>query len=337
MTKKGLSLYLLFAVFIFSLPLYLANEYYVSLLIIVGINVLAALGIVLLTGFAGQLSLCQAAFYGIGAYTTGVLSAKFGFNPWISLVLGVLMACCLAYLLGLPALKLKGHYLAMATLGFGEIVNIVFKEWGSLTGGPSGLVGIPQLALGGFTLDTDLRYYMLVWCIVMLVLAFLINLTNSRIGRGLLSIKRSEDAAASLGVSVATYKIKVFMLCAALGALGGGLYAHYITVISPEAFDVFYSIILIIMAVCGGLTYIWGGVIGASLFTIIPEALQAVDDYSVIAYGFILLFILMFMPQGIAGLLDAGIKQAKGVFWQKWRPLETQGVGRIDTTSRDVE
>ena len=110
MTKKGLSLYLLFAVFIFSLPLYLANEYYVSLLIIVGINVLAALGLILLIGFAGQLSLCQAAFYGIGAYTTGVLSAKFGFNPWVSLTLGVLMACCLAYLLGLPALKLKGHY-----------------------------------------------------------------------------------------------------------------------------------------------------------------------------------------------------------------------------------
>ena len=317
MTKHNLPLYILFSLAIIIFPFLVANEYYLTVMIIIGINALVALGLILLIGFTGQLSLSQAAFYGIGAYTTGVLSAKFFFNPWISLVLGIIMACCIAFILGLPALKLKGHCLAMATLGFGEIVNIVFKEAGNLTGGPSGLIGIPQLSIGNFMFDTDLRYYLLVWSIVLVVIAILFNLTGSRIGRGLLSIKHSEDAAASLGVPVATYKIKIFMCCAGLGALGGGLYAHYITVISPEAFDVFHSIVLIIMAVSGGLTYIWGGVIGAFLFTLIPEVLQAVEDYSIITYGFILLFILMFMPKGIAGLLHLGIEKIKERFFNK--------------------
>ncbi|NIO04986.1 MAG: branched-chain amino acid ABC transporter permease, partial [Proteobacteria bacterium] len=236
MTRGRLPLFIIVSAAIFLFPFIARDDYFLTVMIIVGIHVLVALGLTMLIGFAGQLSLCQAAFYGIGAYTTGVLSAKFGVSPWISSVLAVFFACLLAFTLGVPALKLRGHYLAMATLGFGEIMTIVFKELGSLTGGPSGLVGIPRLGIGSFFLDTDLRYYLLVWVIVLVVVAFLINLTNSRVGRALLALKRSEDAAATMGIPVARYKIKVFVLCAGLGALAGALYAHYVTVISPESF-----------------------------------------------------------------------------------------------------
>jgi branched-chain amino acid transport system permease protein len=314
MSKKNFLAYVVFATAIFLFPVVQRDEYFLTVMIIVGINVLVASGLTMLIGFAGQLSLCQAAFFGIGAYTTGVLSTKFGINPWISIVFAIFLACCLAFILGLPALKLRGHYLAMATLGFGEIVNIVFKELGTLTGGPSGLTGIPRLTLAGISLDTDLRYFLFVWFFVLVVIAFLMNLTSLRVGRGLLALKRSEDAAAVMGIPVARYKIKVFMLGSALASLGGVLYAHYITVISPESFEVFFSLVVVTMVVAGGLTYVWGGVLGAFLFTVLPEVLQAFEDYSIVIYGFILLLILMFMPQGIAGIIDSGMKKVKGFF-----------------------
>lgn len=314
MSKKNFLVYAVFATAIFLFPVVQRDEYFLTVMIIVGINVLVASGLTMLIGFAGQLSLCQAAFYGIGAYTTGVLSTKFGINPWISIVFAIFLACCLAFILGLPALKLRGHYLAMATLGFGEIVNIVFKELGTLTGGPSGLTGIPRLTLAGISLDTDLRYFLFVWFFVLVVIAFLMNLTSLRVGRGLLALKRSEDAAGVMGIPVARYKIEVFMLGSALAALGGAFYAHYVTVISPESFDVFFSLVVVTMVVAGGLTYVWGGVIGAFLFTILPEVLQAFEDYSIVTYGSILLFILMFMPQGIAGIIESSMKKVKRAF-----------------------
>ncbi|MBW2031814.1 MAG: branched-chain amino acid ABC transporter permease [Deltaproteobacteria bacterium] len=311
MNRSNLLLLIVLATGLFAFPLILRDVYLLTLMIFVGIHILVALGLTMLIGFAGQLSLCQAAFYGIGAYTTAVLSVKTGMNPLFTSIVAVLLACLVAFILGMPALKLRGHYLAMATLGFGEIVNIVFKEWGAMTGGPSGLVGIPQMHIGGISVDTDLRYFYFVWIIVLLVVAFLINLANSRVGRGLQALKRSEDAAGTMGIPVARYKIKVFVLSAALAALGGALYAHYVTVISPESFDVFFSVVLVTMVVAGGLLSVWGGVIGASLFTILPDTLQAFEDYNVIIYGFILLFILMFMPKGLAGLISLGVDRAK--------------------------
>jgi len=271
-------------------------------MIFVGIHVLVALGLTMLMGFAGQLSLCQAAFFGLGAYGTAIFSVKAGLPTLFSIPLAVALGCCVALILGIPALKLRGHYLAMATLGFGEIVNIVFKEWGGMTGGPSGFVGIPKLSLGPFMVNSDLRFYFVVWVSVLAVVGFLMNLAGSRVGRGLQALKRSEEAAAMMGIPVARYKIKVFVLSAALASFGGALYAHYVTVISPETFDVFFSVVLVTMVVAGGLSSVWGGVIGASIFTILPNVLQAFEDDSIVIYGGILLFILMFMPQGLAGL-----------------------------------
>jgi branched-chain amino acid transport system permease protein len=314
MTKTHATLLGLLGVAILFLPSLSSNAYLLTVMVFVGIHVLVALGLTMLTGFAGQLSLCQASFYGLGAYGTAVFSVKAGLPTLLSIPLAVAFASCVAFILSVPALRLRGHYLAMATLGFGEIVNIVFKEWGSMTGGPSGFVGIPKLSLGPFMVNTDLRFYFLVWASVLVVNAFLINLANSRVGRGLQALKRSEEAAAMMGVPVARYKIKVFVLSAALASFGGALYAHYVTVISPEIFDVFFSIVLVTMVVAGGLYSVWGGVIGASIFTILPNVLQAFEDYSIIIYGAILLFILMFMPQGLAGLVAVVAEKNKKFF-----------------------
>lgn len=314
MTRNHLLLLILLAVAIVLFPLFMTNVYLLTVMIFVGIHVLVALGLTMLMGFAGQLSLCQAAFYGLGAYATAFFSAKLGLPPPLSIPLAMTLACFVALVLGIPALKLRGHYLAMATLGFGEIVNIVFKEWGAVTGGPSGFIGIPKLSFGSFVFDTDLRFYFFVWVSVLIAVMFLSNLVHSRVGRGLQALKRNEEAAATMGVPVARYKIKVFMLSAALASFGGALYAHYVTVISPESFDVVFSVILVTMVVAGGLTSVWGGVIGASIFTMLPNVLQAFEDYSIVIYGAILLFILMFMPQGIVGLIATTADKAKRSF-----------------------
>lgn len=309
MTKNDLYILgiVVFALLLFSLY----DPSYQSLMIFIGIHIIVALGLTMLMGFAGQLSLCQAAFYGIGAYTSGVLAIRTGWSPCITVILAVLLACAIALILGIPALRLKGHYLAMATLGFGEIISIIFNEWIGITGGPSGLIGIPTFSFGRFVLDTDAKYYVLVWLLVIGVIIFLTNLANSRVGRALQALKRSEDAAATMGIPVAKYKLKVFVLSAALAALGGALYAHYVTVVSPESFNVIFSLILITMVVSGGLVSIWGGVIATSLFTILPDALQQFQDYNIVIYGLVLLFILMFMPKGIAGFVSAGVEKIK--------------------------
>ena len=307
MRKNDLGIYLIFAIIIFFLfPIISGTDsYFLVVMIFVGIKILVTLGLTILLGFAGQLCLAQAAFYGIGAYSTGILSVKYGINPWISVVFALFLAGLFALIIGLPALRLKGHYLAMATLGFGMIINVIFKEWGSLTGGPSGLVNIPRLSFGSFVLETDFSYYLFVWIIVFLAIAFLLNIANSRIGRALLALKGKEDAARAMGIPVERYKITVFIFSGVIAALGGTLYSHYVTVISPECFDVFNSIIFVTMVVAGGATNIYGAVVGTFLFVVLPEFLQAFEDYSVIIYGFVLLFVIMFMPQGIAGTLGS--------------------------------
>jgi len=307
MRKSDLEIYLIFAIIIFFLfPIISGiDSYFLVVMIFVGIKILVTLGLTILLGFAGQLCLAQAAFYGIGAYSTGILSVRYGINPWISVVFALFLASLFALIIGLPALRLKGHYLAMATLGFGMIINVIFKEWGSLTGGPSGLVNIPRLSFGSFVLETDFSYYLFVWIIVFLAIAFLLNIANSRIGRALLALKSKEDAAKAMGIPVERYKITVFIFSGVIAALGGTLYSHYVTVISPECFDVFNSIIFVTMVVAGGATNIYGAVAGTFLFVVLPEFLQAFEDYSVIIYGFVLLFVIMFMPQGIVGTLGS--------------------------------
>jgi branched-chain amino acid transport system permease protein len=283
-----------------------ALGHYPDLMIFAGIYTIIAIGLSLLMGYAGQISLGNAAFYGIGAYTSAILTVRYGLNPWLCIMAGAALAAGVALLIGTPALKLRGHYLAMATLAFGIIVNIIFREETRWTGGPDGMIGIPGLTLFGFAFDTVTKYYYLVWSVVFMVFIIVANLIQSPLGRALRAIHASEAAAAAIGVGVSGYKVLAFVCSAALAALAGSLYAHYTNFINPSTFDLFFSIKLIIMIALGGMHSLWGALAGAVAITFLSlEWLHYFQEYEIIVYGVILLAIVIFLPQGIAGLPTA--------------------------------
>ncbi len=285
------------------------NPYYILLANVVGLNIIVVIGLNLLIGYTGQISLGHGAFFGMGAYLSGVLTANYGLPPWPTMLLAVSVTSFVALLIGLPVLKLKGHYLVMATLGFNVIVSICMVEMEYWTGGTSGLPGIPSLTIGPWTLDTDLDVFPLIWGFALSVLVISLNLVHSRVGRGLRAIHGSEVAAGTLGVNTRLYKIQVFVFSAALASISGSLYAHYITFISPKTFDFFYSVKVVIMVIIGGLGSVWGSLIGAAVITALPELLEMVEEYSVLAYGLILALVLMFFPDGLLPGLVEGFRK----------------------------
>jgi branched-chain amino acid transport system permease protein len=281
------------------LPLFVRGDYYLSILVFMGLNSLIVMGLSLLMGYAGQISLGHAAFYGIGAYCTGVLTTHFGYSIYLSFLAGTILSVLVAILIGIPALRLKGHYLAVATLGIGEIVFIIFNEMMELTGGPSGLSNIPGIHLGNFKFNSSFRFYYLVWGINLLALFFSLNLIHSRIGRALRSMHGSETAASAMGVNLSLLKIQVFVLSAVFASIAGSLYAHFVSFISPNNFGLMVSVMFLLMGVIGGIHNIWGALLGASLLTFLPEYLRIFNQYDILVYGAILLAILLFMPEGI--------------------------------------
>jgi branched-chain amino acid transport system permease protein len=295
-------------------PQVLTNEYYLTVLIVGGFHVILTMGLNLLMGFAGQVSLGHAAFYGLSAYTTGILTATLHWPVPAGIAAAVVLVGAIAWLIGIPTLKLKGHYLAMGTLGFGIIVFIVFNEATGLTGGPSGFTGIPKLSAAGLVASSDRRYYYVVWGVVLLLFALARNLVRSRMGRALRGIHTSETAAAVLGVDVAKYKVFVFVLSALYAAVAGALYAHYVTFISPGTFSFHTSIQLVTMVVLGGMASLWGAVAGALFLTVLPEALRAIESYDILVYGGILVLCMMFLPGGLAEGLRKAAEAARGRF-----------------------
>jgi len=295
------------------LPVLLPSNYYLGIMIFIGLNALAAMGLCLLMGYAGQISLGHAAFFGIGAYISGILSASYGLSPWLSMAIAVPATAGLAFVLGVPILRLQGYYLAVATLGMGIIVYLVFMNWTSLTGGPSGLSSIPYLTLGPFTFNRDLKVYYLVWAMVFLALAGGRNIVNSRVGRALRSIHSSEIAAQAMGINTSRYKVKVFALSAGYAALAGGLYAHYLTFISPAPFGYQFSIELLVMVVVGGIGNLSGAILGAAVITLLSEILRdlmprlfsyGAGEYEIVFFGILLIVFMIFLPGGLVQGLE---------------------------------
>jgi branched-chain amino acid transport system permease protein len=258
-----------------------------------------AVALNLLLGYAGQISLGHAGFFGMGAYLSGILTATCGWNPWLAMPLAALAVGILATLIAFPILKLKGHYLAMATLGLGIIIYIVFNETVDLTGGPSGLSGIPNLAVGSLVFDSDIKNYYLVWTFTLSVMLFSVNLAGSRIGRALRAVHDSEVAARVMGVNARLLKVQVFALSAVISSLAGSLYAHTMTFVSPASFGFNFSIELLTMVVIGGLGSVYGSFLGAALLTLLPELLRGAQDYDIVIYGGLLMVMVMFMPGGL--------------------------------------
>ncbi len=288
-----------FAAAVALAPFVLGNDYYLTVLIVGGFNVIVVLGLNLLMGYAGQISLGHAAFYGIAAYATGILTTTWHWPVPAGMAAGILLALLVAFLIGIPTLRLKGHYLAMGTLGFGIIVYIVLNEATALTGGPSGFPGIPRLGALGAVVASDRAYYYVVWGAVLVLFVLAQNLVRSRVGRALRAIHTSEAAAGVLGVDTGRYKLFVFVLSAFYAGVAGTLYAHYVTFVSPGTFGFHASILLVTMAVLGGMDSLWGAVAGALFLTALPELLRAVEDFDILIYGAILVVCMMFLPGGL--------------------------------------
>ena len=305
----------LLALVIGSLPVFIRSSYHLSILIFIGISTILTVGLCLLMGYAGQISLGQAAFYGLGSYLSAILTVRYQLSPWPALALGGILTGLVAYGIGIPIFRLREHYLAMATLGLGIVVQLAFMEFDEWTGGPSGFPGIPRLSVLGFTFKRDLDYFYLVWGVALLILFLSQNVVQSRIGRALRSIHDSEMAAEMVGVHIAHYKKQVFALSAVYASIAGALHAHYLTFISPSDFSVLVSIELVVMASVGGLASIWGAIFGAGAITGLTEILRSImarwlnnasGEYEILAYGLILIVIMIFMPEGLGvGILTS--------------------------------
>lgn len=301
--KREIIIFSVFTLAVLVVPLFLRGSYYLNVLVFIGINTLLAVALNLLLGYAGQISLGHAAFFGLGAYISGVLTTRFGLDPWFVLVVAAVLSGAVAFIIGFPILKLKGHYLAMATLGFGIIIYIIFNETVAVTGGPSGLSGIPNLHIGSLVFDSDLSNYYLIWIITLVVMLLSINLSQSRIGRALRAIHNSEVAARVMGVNARILKVQIFTVSALISAVAGSLYAHTMTFISPASFGFNFSVELVTMVIIGGLGSIYGSFLGAAILTVLPEVLRVLHDFDIVVYGLLLIIMTMYLPGGlISGL-----------------------------------
>ncbi|MFD2370520.1 branched-chain amino acid ABC transporter permease [Brevibacillus sp. GCM10020057] len=298
---KSLGIYLaLMIIFPFVMP----DEYYRSVGIVIGLHAIVSIGLCLVMGLAGQISLGQAAFWGLGAYTSAVLTTKVGLTPLLGLIASAIVPALFAFILGRAIAGLQGYYLAMATLAFGYIVQIGISEWEPVTGGASGIISIPKIAFFG---DSELSMYYLIWGIVTCVLVFSLNLMHSRIGRAFRAIHKSEVAATSMGVDVRKFKLNAFVVSGMFAGISGGLYAHYMGILDPQPFGMHESIKFLTMVVVGGMTSIWGALIGTLLIGFISEGLILLSevvpglqgDVDTIVFGAILVLIVMFMPEGL--------------------------------------
>jgi branched-chain amino acid transport system permease protein len=310
-----------FILFLLIIPRFLTNEYYINTLTLSLTHAIIVVGLNLLMGYAGQISLGHAAFYGLAAYTSAVLTVTFSFPVSAGMIAGIFVAGAVAYLIGIPTLKLKGHYLAMATLGFGVIVYIFFNETIELTGGPSGFTGVPRLNIMGYKFESDISYYYLVSIVLAGVVFLTLNLIHSRTGRALRAIHTSETASQVVGIDIAKYKVFVFVLSALFAGLAGVLYVHNLAFVAPSSFGFNFSVELVTMVVLGGMANVWGSVIGAFFITILPEFLRMFENIEVLLYGAILVLFMIFLPEGIAGgivKLFAMLKAKKNNVSEKW-------------------
>lgn len=283
-------------------------EYFLHIIVISGIYIILALSLNLIVGFTGLPALGHAAFSCIGAYTSSLLALNLGLSPWVGLILGACLAGLSGVVIGYPAVRLKGDYLALATFGLGVIVYSIAKNWVSLTRGPMGLPGIPGFSIFGYELSEIWQYLILVGFFVLITIFVINRIVKSPFGRVLRSIREDEVASEALGKDVNKHKLIVFVVGAFFAGIGGSLYAHYITFIDPSSFTVTESITILLMVIFGGMGSIQGSVVGAVILVVIPELLRFLGVPSSIAaplrqmiYGLLLVVLMIKRPQGIMG------------------------------------
>jgi branched-chain amino acid transport system permease protein len=293
---------LLLAAVVALLPLVLANNYFYEVAILVALNATVCVGLNLLIGYAGQISLGHAGFFALGGYGSAILATHYGLPPWLSLPLACAGTALLALLIGRPTLRLKGHTLAMATLGLGVIIAIVITTEDRLTGGPDGM-SVPPLVLLGWTVAGERSWYWISGAVLLATVWLAFNLIESPRGRALRALHGSEVAAQTLGIDSGRAKLQVFVLSALVAALAGALMAHYTGFITPAKASFLHSVELVIMVVFGGMASVFGAVVGAAVLTMLPQLLTVLKDYEMMVFGAVLIATMVFFPQGVVPTL----------------------------------
>jgi branched-chain amino acid transport system permease protein len=278
------------------------SDYSLSLMVIGGIYAIVCIGLNLFMGQTGQISFGHNAFAALGGYGTAILTTTLDWPPLPALLASTALAAAAAILIGLPTLRLRGHYLAMATLALGLIVYELAVQLKFLTAGFLGISGIPALGIGPLRLTSDLGYYYAIWMLVGIGLWAARRITHSRMGRALGAIADNEDAARALGVDVSRYKLVAFTVSAVYASVAGSLLAHYVSFISPEVFGLSMVTLLFTMLLVGGIGTTSGPVLGAVVVSILPELLSRFQDYRQLIYGIILLVVILFAPRGLHSL-----------------------------------
>jgi branched-chain amino acid transport system permease protein len=306
MTRERLILGALLAAAIL-LPAVVRSPYVLHVGVLAGIYVVLTLSLNLVTGFCGQFSLGHAGFYGIGAYSAALLAVTWG-SPFVANLAGAAVAAGAAgFLIGLPTLRLGGIYLAMATLGFGEIIHLVLLNWLAVTRGPLGIPAIPGPAVLGVDLATPARQYYVVLALVVIATLIVSRLVNSSFGEAIQAIREDEIAAEALGVPTTRLKVVTFTLSAALAGVAGAFFAHYATFVSPGSFTLVESILVLSLLVFGGMGSVEGSIAGAVVLTVAPEVFRFLAEYRMVIYGAILLGLILFRPQGLLGGFSLGL------------------------------
>jgi branched-chain amino acid transport system permease protein len=316
-TAKPL-LFAVLAVGVVIFPWVVDSSYWLNLVNLAISFSVACLGLNIVLGYAGQLSLAQASFWGVGAYTTTLLTVNLGVPVWLGMVAAFLVAALFGVMLGIPTLKLSGHYLAMATIGFGIILQLILINAIWLTGGSDGIPKIPSPALASYELkDPSSFFYVAAVSLILLTWASM-RLKESRVGRAFLAIQGNEMAAETTGVDSTRYKVIAFALSAGYGGVGGWLFAHSGShYISPDTFSFDQSVMFLAMAVLGGNGSAVGAIVGATLLTLVPEVLRFLKDYYMMVYAAGIVMTMIFMPGGIAGLVRTlPISQRLRAWWQ---------------------
>jgi branched-chain amino acid transport system permease protein len=292
--------------FLLSFPA-LTGEATLNLFVFGLITLITVLGLSLLFGYGGQISLGQAGFYGLGAYVSAYISTKLNLSPFIGLAAATAVPALLAYAIGRPILRLKGYYLAMVTAGIGIILHTAFVELEGFTGGYSGIPNIPPFRIGTLTFRDGLEAYYGVGACAVVFLAFALRIVNTPYGRAMRTMRESENAARSVGIDVAELKAQIFALSAGMSGFAGSLYAHYVGYISPESFTIDVSINLLLALMVGGVSSVWGATIGALIITFLPEWLHALQNAYGLVLGVFVVVLLTFEPRGLIGLISDGL------------------------------
>ncbi len=279
-------------------PLALANNYAYDVAIQVALNAIVCVGLNLLVGYAGQISLGHAGFFALGGYASAIAASRYGVPVWLALPGACVAVGALAWVVGRPTLRLKGHTLAMATLGLGVIISIAIATEDGITGGPDGLA-VPPLVLFGAAVQGERVWYWIACGLLLATVWLALNLIESPNGRALRALHGSEVAAQTLGVDAARFKLQVFTLSAVLAALAGGLMAHYAGFITPAKASFLHSVELVIMVVFGGMASVFGAVVGAAVLTVLPQVLTVLKDYEMMVFGAVLVATMLLFPQGV--------------------------------------